>query len=65
MGRPAEIVGDLYAAKEFEMVDQKRAGEHDQPADGYSRDRHGDLRIVDLPHHGRDRPLQNSGPSRG
>ncbi len=38
------------------MVDQEGAGEHDQEAQHRNAAyRHRDLRIVDLPHHGRDR----------
>ena len=43
-----EIVGDLMQPEQLEMVDQERAGEHDQPADERQPgDRQGDLRIVD------------------
>ncbi len=51
-----EVVGDLMQPEQLEMVDEERAGQHGQPANqrqaGYH---HGDLRIVDLPDHGRNR----------
>jgi hypothetical protein len=52
-----EIVGDLMQAEQFEVIDQERADKNKDPTEQTdAQKRGGELRVIHLPHHCRERP---------